>query len=84
MSFRKIAMQLDCHLSNALLIHNQFVSSCSTEKKARTGRSIKISIRGGKIVCRAANKRRFGTLKRLITAIVKNIHQSDVCRTGIK
>ena len=40
--------------------------------------------RGVKIVCRAANKLRFGTLKLLIKAIVKNIHQSDVCRTGIK
>ena len=78
MSFRKIAGQLNFHLSNALLIFNQFVSSCSTEKKTRTARSLKISKRGGRIVCRAANKLRFGTLKRLIKAIVKHISQSDV------
>ena len=37
-----------------------------------------------RIVCRAANTLRLGTLKLLIKAIVKNIRQSDVCRTGIK
>ena len=52
-------------------------------RKTRTGRSTKISERGGRIVCRAANKLRFGTLKLLIKAIVKNIRQSDICRTGI-
>ena len=65
-------------------MYNQFVLSCSTEKKARTGRSIKISETGGRIVCRVANMLRFGTLKLLTKAIVKNIRQSDVCRTGIK
>ena len=84
MSFLRIAGQLNCHLSNALYIYNRFVSSCSTEKKERTGCSIKMSKRGVMIVCRPANKRRFGTFKRLINEIVKNIHQSDVCRTGIK
>ena len=43
-----------------------------------------ISEKGGRIVCRAANKLRFGTLKIVIKAIVKNIRQSDVCRTEIK
>ena len=32
----------------------------------------------------SGKKRRFGTLKLLIKAIVKNNHQSDVCRTRIK
>ena len=82
--YRKIAGQLNCHLSNALYIYIQFVSSCYTEKKERTGRSIKISEKGGMIVCRAANKLRFGALELSIKAIVKNIRQSDVCRTGIK
>ena len=40
--------------------------------------------RGGRIVCPAANKLRFGTLKLLIKAIVKNIRQSDACKSGIK
>ena len=52
-------------------IYNQLVFSCSAEKKARTGLSIKFSESGGRIVCRAANKLRFGTLKLLIKAIVK-------------
>ena len=43
-----------------------------------------MSERGVRIVCRAANKCRFGALKLLIKAIVKSIHQSDVCKTGIK
>ena len=48
MSVCKIAGQLNCHLSNVLEIYIQFVSSCSTENKAGTGRSIQISERGGK------------------------------------
>ena len=71
-------------IQNALKISNQFVSSCSTEEKARTGRSIKISERGVRIVGRAANKLRFETLKLLIKAIMNNILQSDVCRIGVK
>ena len=55
MSFRKIEGQLNCHLSNALYIYNQFVTSCSTEKKERTGRSLTIRKKGGRIVRRAAN-----------------------------
>ena len=54
MLFREIVGQLNCHLSNKLQIYNQFVSSCSTEKKTRIGRSIKISERGGRLVCFAA------------------------------
>ena len=54
-----------------LQIYNQLVSSFSTEKKARTRRSIKISEWGGRIVCRAAKNLSFGTLKLLIQAIVK-------------
>ena len=84
MSFCKIAGQLNYHLSTAQYIYNQFASSFSTEKKAKTGHSIKMSERGVRIVCRASNKRRFGTLKLLIKAIMRNIQQSDVCRTGIK
>ena len=84
MSFRKIGGQLNFHLSNAAYIYNQFVSSCSTEKKARTGHSIEAGERGGKIVCHAGNKLRFGTLKLVLQAIVKSIRHSDVCKTGIK
>ena len=66
------------------VICNQLVSSCSTEKTARTGRSFKISERGGRIVCLVANKLRFVTSKFLVKAVVKSIRQSDVCKIGIK
>ena len=58
-------------------MYKQFVSSGSIEKKARTGRSIKISERGERIV---EEELKFGTLKEA----VKEVHQSDVCRTAIK
>ena len=40
-------------------------------KKQELGVQLKSVKKGGRIVCRAANKLRFGTLKLLIKAIVK-------------
>ena len=80
LSFRKIGEQLNCHHSTALKIYNRFVSSGSVAKKARSGRPSKINERGERIVCRAAKKLRFRTLKE----IVEEVRQSDACKTASK
>ena len=54
LSFRKIGEQLNCHLSTALKIYNQFLSSGSIAKKVRSGRPSKINERGERIVCLTA------------------------------
>ena len=80
MSFRKIVGQLNCHLSNAQKICNQFVSRGSIETKARTGCSIKISEKVARIAFCAVKELRFGTLK----ANLNEARLSDVCRTATK
>ena len=60
--------------------YNQYLSSGSIAKKARSGRPSKINERGERTVCRTAKTLRFGTLK----AIVEEVRQSDVCKTATK
>ena len=80
LSFRKIGEQLNCHHSTALKTYNQYLSSGSIAKKARSGRPSKITERGERTVCRTAKTLRFGTLK----AIFDEVRQSDVSKTATK
>ena len=67
LSYRDIEKQVGCHHSTALQIYRKFVTTGSNEGKERPGRPNKFNERGERLICRAARRLKFSTLKTLVS-----------------